>query len=122
MESIKVKQYLVPEDKEVAAIISEKCFMPLKSEKARLYVLNPELYGIDVYVPFEIDYSGDRYTDVAFNAIYIAEAEMRERAIEAHRQCCNDLAISKLCSIQGYPNYLQCNGECDYMRDFLAAF
>jgi len=78
MKSEKAKEYLKPDDPEMVAIITEKCFMPIKSEKARLYVLN----NIN---------ASRTLIDTIFAAIAIAEEEaeervykeMRERAVEA---------------------------------------
>jgi len=73
----------------------------MKSKKAKEYINSLEF----------------TYLGVALHAALLAEAEMRERAIEAHKKVC-EWYKDGICMYAIQDNY-DCEGDCYYTEDFI---
>lgn len=81
---MKTKEYLNPDDPEVAAIIADKCHRRMKSDNARLHILMTK--------PHRCGNGWKTWNHIAFEAIVIAESEAEQRdrdwAAAAHCKTC----------------------------------
>jgi len=94
----------------------------MKSKKAQ------ELLDRKVYHDNQIEDECVLYS-WAIEAVELAEAEMWERASEAHRNRCQTCAVStheRICGdrrrVKSVADFgIVCDDKCSYMQDFLAA-
>lgn len=82
----------------------------MKSDKAKNHI--DDRVVVRDTMPFQ-----SIHPQVAYQAVEIAEAEMRERAIEAHFTTCISRDGSR-CKQWGFWN-APCNRECDFMESFI---
>ena len=88
----------------------------MKSKKAQAYIINRSTHmncmGMTIVGLTTVE---------AKEACQIVEQEMREKAVEAHRNSCrylfNDNPDMPLCDITG--DMMECDKKCDYMKDFI---
>ena len=56
----------------------------------------------------------------AEKAVELAEQELTQKAIEAHRKLCARFSSQdRKCSRNGFLGYIDCDSDCNYMKKFI---
>ena len=84
----------------------------MKSEKAKEFLNKPSSDYIWL----------TNHKLIAIKAVEIAEQEMLEKAIEAHKEQCHNLCEGYICYAKSdvhNGNWNQCDSNCIYIKDFI---